>query len=56
MLSKLNIAWDYFLHHPDKTQVIIQVHLLNPLFKKIESGVLFIIDIIRKLVLIFVKE
>jgi len=41
-------AYDYFMYHPDKTEVILQVYLLNPVGKFIEGILFWKIDILRK--------
>ena len=51
MFTKIKIAWDYFMYHPDKTQVVIQVYFLNPLFKFIETVIFFIVATTRQVVL-----
>lgn len=56
MINKIKIAWDYFIYHPDKTQVIIQVHILNPLYKFIETVVFFTVDTVRGIVLWFHQD
>lgn len=55
MLTKIKMAWDYFLHHPDKTYVILQIYVLNPVFKFTETLLFFIVDKIRKCIL-WLKE
>lgn len=54
-MEKLKTAWEYFMYYPDKTEVILQVHLLNPLFSKIESVVFYILNLLRTGILFFKK-
>lgn len=51
LLEKIKEGTSYFLYYPDKTQVIISVYILNPLFKFLEKVIFFIIDFIRVVVL-----
>lgn len=50
LLENCKIGIDYFLHQPDKTEVILQVYMLNPLYKIIETSVKFILQFLRKII------
>lgn len=54
-IESLKTAWNYFLYHPDKTEVIIQVYVLNKLFSYIEIVVFWVINSTRSLILKFKK-
>lgn len=50
LLENCKIGIDYFLYQPDKTEVILQVYVLNPLYKIIETSVKFILQFLRKVI------
>ena len=50
MMNKVKEAWDYFLHEPEKTEVIIHTHILNPAGKTVESIVMWKVNTLRKVI------
>ena len=46
-MNKLKIAWDYFLYHPDKTEVVLQIYVLNPIYDFISKVIFKVLDILR---------
>ena len=48
-------GWDYFMYYPDKTEVIIQVYLLNPLFNFITNIIFSIVNFVRSVLKIILK-
>jgi len=52
-ISDMGAAYNYFLHNPDKTQVIIQFYFLNHLFRIQETSLFWFVDKCRILCLKF---
>lgn len=53
--ENFKIGLDYFLYQPDKTEVILQLYVLNPFYKLLESVLKYIIKLLRKLILYILK-
>lgn len=48
LMRDITSAYDYFLHHPDKTYVILHVYFLNPLFTTQEKILFWVVDKTRE--------
>lgn len=55
LLENCKIGIDYFLYQPDKTEVILQLYVLNPFYKLLESVLEYILVLLRKLILYILK-
>lgn len=50
LFYKLKEGWLYFIHHPEQTEVIVQVYILNPTFRFIEYITFGFLNFVRKVV------
>jgi hypothetical protein len=55
LANNIKEYWVYFLYYPDKTNVILQIYFFNPLFNIIEKVLNFIVNNIRKFLLILIS-
>ncbi len=50
MLDKLRTAFDYYLHEPEKSHVIVRTYFLNRVHTIIDSIFFFLFDLPRRLI------
>ena len=50
-LNNIGIAWEYFLHNPDKTETIVQIYFLNSCYRVIEKLLFSLINFSRYIIL-----
>jgi hypothetical protein len=53
--KNISAAFEIFLYHPEKTEIIIQIYFLNRLSKIIEISIFFVINNLRKFFFYFKK-
>lgn len=56
MISNIKNAWEYFIYHPDKTEVIVQIYFLNPVNTFFTKLVFSIINFVRSICLWYVDK